>query len=60
MANLSLSTSDHRRKIIEQVRAIMAREGLELTPEEIAVQEQFVAGTISLDELKKFRALRGS
>lgn len=50
-------TADTRRQIIEKLREILDLSGQELTAQEIAMQEAYIEGEISAEELKRYRTL---
>jgi hypothetical protein len=54
---LAEDTADARRHIIEKVREILTHSGQELTEQDIAMQEAYIDGEISVDELKRYRRL---
>ncbi len=54
---LAEDTADTRRQIIEKVREILNLSGQDLSEQDIAMQEAYIQGEISVDELKRYRTL---
>lgn len=54
---LAHNTADTRRQIIEKLREILMVSGQDLTEKDIAMQEAYIEGEISVDELKRYRTL---
>ncbi len=53
---ITTSLIEKRRDAIEKVREIMMAHGHHPNAHERAIEESYITGEITLDELKKFRA----
>lgn len=53
---MTSSVIEKRREAIQKVRDIMDAHGYHATPHEMAIEDSYISGEITLAELRQFRA----
>jgi hypothetical protein len=54
MTDTTEQATERRREIIERLRSALDAEGELISPQELAIQEAYVNGDISLEDLKRY------